>query len=289
MGIEAESEPVSCLFPRSQSGNRRLVHSVYILGRQESLPKIRMYTQNVYTKKTSSLVLLSLLLLSALLIAIPASPVHAIVSGSPYLGVVNAVPTPASAAFGAVFVTGNAGSSIAKTDGSVVGQLSIFFSGTGITSVVFSGAQYYLYLSKDGLAQLSAGDIRYAGPFLTSDLTTFVGTLHANPEANGTYYDGQVSGLAAPCAVVCKLITGPLPTQISAGYMFIKVWDGSAVAAAQYININAGITVSPASVVANEPVTVQGGGFAPSTLIDLTYAYVFHPWSGHKMVVSGYW
>ncbi len=257
-------------------------------------------------RKLSTSTLLILLLISGLVALLPVSVVYGIASGAPKLGVVtqtgpNNAPSITNAYVSTTYTNGTAGNIGAETDTSHVGNLTLFVTDDGTTFVSFSGAQFYLYLSKNGLSCPGPGpcpgDIRYAGPFLVTALAT---PLKGYTEENGTYYIGTASTGSGDCSTSnCEIIEGPLPINIAAGYSFIKVYDGSSVAASQYINIAAGIrlTTSPISGMtnppsgpANRPVHVLGGGFVPSTTIDLNYTYLFYPWpSGASQNISGFW
>ncbi len=254
-----------------------------------------MYTHsNAYERKLSTSTLLTLLVVSAIITLVPIGVVHGIAGGAPKLGVLSqtgsdAAPTITAATVATGFVNGTAGNIGAKTDpasGSVSGNLTVFFSVGGIDLVTFSGAQFNLMLSKDGFSLLSPSDIKYAGPFLVSALATpLIGTV----EPNGTYYVGTTNVLGV-CTPGCKVVEGPLPINFAAGYKFIKVWDGSSVAALQFITIAAGIRIVPTSGPADRPVQVLGGGFTPNTLIDLNYSYTFRSWpTGGASVKSGQW
>ena len=253
-----------------------------------------MYTHKSISneRKLTSSIALSLLLLSAITVLIPVAPVFGISGGAPKLGVVtqtgpNSGPTLTSSYFGAIYVNATAGSIVASTDAPAhAGNLTIFTFASGVDLVTFSGAQFYLSLSTNGLSEavLGAGDLRYAGPFLTSDLPL---PLKAYPTVNGTFYIGHSTLAGGACGGNCQIIEGPLPIQISSGYKFIKLFDGSTVAALQYINIAPGIQITPTSGPANEPVTVMGGGFAPSLTIGLNYSFTFYPFPSGAGVPTG--
>jgi hypothetical protein len=250
--------------------------------------KITMYTQsNAYVRKLSSWTILTLLLVSALLMVLPVMQVHGS-TGHPTLGVTNTYATqPATYTAGTTYVNVTAGSNAAMTDGSTSGYFAIDF-GTfgGAQLVTFSGAQFSLYLSKDGLAQISSTDIKYAGPslFSVSDLTTNSG-WHAITETNGTFYIGQTTGGD-------EVITGPIPIKISNDYKFIKIYDGSTTSvavSAQAIFIQPGLTLTPSAGPAGTAVTAFGGGFPSSKVIDLVFSYAFINWQGVTSFPIGNW
>jgi len=164
-------------------------------------------------------------------------------TGHPTLGVTNAYSIePSTYTAGTSYVNVTSGSAVATTDGSVLGYFSIDF-GTfdGAQLVTFSGAQFELYLSEDGLAQISAGDIKYTGPtlFNVNDLTTNTG-WYKYTETNGTFYVGQTTGGQ-------EVVTGPIPPGISSAYKYVKIYDGSATAvavSAQYVTVAPGSTTT---------------------------------------------
>lgn len=228
-----------------------------------------------------------LLLAAAALAAVPSAPVYGS-TGLPTLGVTNTDSVrPTSYTQATNYVNVTAGSDLATTDGSVAGYLAIGFGTFGGSQLVtFSGTQFSLYLSKDGFSQVSPGDIRYAGPtpFNVADLTSNSG-WHSVSEANGTFYVGQTTGGE-------EVVTGPVPLKVANDYKYVKIFDGSAASVAvgaQRVSIEPGIRLSPTSGPAGIPVTVTGGGFAPSTSIDLSYSFLFFPWSGAPSTHRGNW
>ena len=224
----------------------------------------------------------------------PVGLVHGAVisNGGPVLGVVsqsgpNSGPTVTAITYGCNSISlptdctaaspnlvnataGNIGAHFATE----TGNLTIVFNAGGVPLITV-GAEFWLYLSQNGVSggALTAGDIKYAGPFLGTTLTTALKGYSTGyggvVQTNGTYYIGTT----AVSTVAYQIVEGPLPIAIPAGYTFIKIYDGTAVAAYQYLVISPGIRLSPTSGPANTPVTVLGGGFTPNTLIDLNYSY----------------
>jgi hypothetical protein len=220
--------------------------------------------------------LVSLLLLSTLFSVIPIAPVHGS-SGVPSIGVLDSRTAPTTFTAASSFVAVVAGTDTASADNTTAGFFAIQFSG-----VTFSGSQFYLYLSKDGFSDISATDVKYAGIFNVANLGGTYGVLPV--QANGTFYAGLVGGV--------KTLEGPLPTQISSDYKYVKVFDGSTTAVAvtaQHVNVQPGLTLTPTSGPAGTPVTVSAGGFPSDRLIDLTYSYVYYPWSGSSTTRRGNW
>ncbi len=223
--------------------------STQLIYRDEAgISKIHLYTQsNVYMKKTSSLLILALLTASALLAFIPVA-VHGS-TGNIHLGTLNNKTAAAVYTGATSFVGVRAGSDAATNDANT--PLTDFFA-VNFNSVTFSGAQFYLYLSKDGLSSISAGDLKYAGPFLVANFS--LAFPNKSPQANGTFWEG-VTLLGA------KVLEGPLPTKISSDYKYVKVFDGSATAisvSSETISVNPGLTLSPTSGPAGVTVTASG-------------------------------
>jgi hypothetical protein len=230
--------------------------------------------------------LLIALLLSTTLTVFVIPPVYGS-SGNPTLGVTNAEATqPTTFTPASSFVTVTAGSDSATTDTSVSGYFAIEFGTFGGPQLVtFSGTQFTLYFSKDGLSQISPGDIEYSGPtpFNVADLMS--NTWRAVSETNGTFYIGQTtSGVEA--------VVGPVPLAASPAYKYVKIFDGSSTALAaarETVKLLPAMAVTPTSGPAGDVVTVTAGGFPANTLIDLAYSFNFYPWNGPTSVGSGNW
>ncbi len=247
--------------------------------------KTQMYTHsNVYAKKISSGTILAILAISALILLLPLSPVHAS-TGHPTLGTV----TSASALTGWVqatsFVGAKAGTDGATNDANtpLTGHFASCFSCAAPSGVSFSGSVFYLYLSRDGLSSISAGDVRYAGPFNVADLQN-AAVVTTKMQANGTFYLGTVGGIA--------LLSGPIPISISSAYDYIKVFDGSSGAVAvssQTVSINPGITVSPSSGAAGVGVTLKGGGFPANMNVNINYSFTYVAWNDATSTKKGAW
>jgi len=237
-----------------------------------------MYTQsNAYVRKLSSGTILTLLLLSAILVLIPAATHATITGATPTLGAVNQVTSPQTYTSAPLNISVVAGSATVTAINNVA-HTGLFAINFTLTS--FSGAQFWLYMSPNGGNNLNTtgGDIKYAGPFSKSDFAAYVGTLHNVTFSGIHYYIGTTSGGIAA-------IVGPIPITISSNYNYIKVYDGSCgsnptfcggagmAVAAQLVAVQPGITVTPTSGPAGTTVTVSGGGFPVSTLIDLNYSF----------------
>ena len=244
-----------------------------------------MYTQSEYVRKASSTALLAVLLLSALIALIPIAPVFGS-TGNVVLGVANSDTAPTTFTAAVNFVNVSAGTDHATNDCTLAPCALANFFAINFNSVTFSGSQFALYLSKDGLSQISAGDVKYAGLFSVSDL---LGTGVIKTMTNGTFWIGTTSGN--------NLIVGPIPTKISNDYAYVKVFDGSTTSVAANIHqlgILPGITLSPACTAspycaAGTLVAVSGGGFPANKVIDLNYSYTFYAWSGAPSAKAGAW
>jgi hypothetical protein len=240
----------------------------------------KMYTPNAYQRKFSSSTLLLILLASAIVLLIPVGVVHGS-TGHPVLGVVDAAPTPATENFATATESVFAGTNAATTDAAVAGLLTIDFGTAGTPNTVFSGAQFQLYLSKDGFSQKSATDVLYTGTtaFLVGDFAANVGTLKSVSEgANGTFYIGTLGFGPGD-----QVVVGPIPVKISSDYKYLKIFDGSSTSEAvsqQQLKILPGIKVSPNTGAAGTGVTINGGGFATATTIDINYTFLFTSWAG---------
>jgi hypothetical protein len=252
---------------------------------------------NVYTKKTSSVLLLSLLLVSALVMLVPIAVVHATITGTPVLGVANKSGTPAPTAFtpattsvDVIAGTSSVGPIATGCDGGVCAYTPSFF-GINFNGVTFSGAQFYLYLSTNGFANVntsgSTPDIRYAGPFSASALTG-AGALVAVGLATGIVGDNYWIG--SPGAGE-DLVVGPIPVEISTAYQYVKVYDGSCGAnpsfcggtgvagAKQLINVQPGITIDVTKGPAWTSVHVSGGGFPTNMHVNINGTYTTFEWT----------
>ena len=246
-----------------------------------------MYTQHsAYERKISSTTVLLLLLLSALLVFLPVAAVQGS-TGHPTAGTVTSQATLAGYTAAANYVNVTAGAAVAGLDcgatfpASCTGGVSGFlaFNTAGVT---FSGSQFALYLSKDGLSQISPGDIAYAGGLTDNALFT-TAELNAVPvtsvvEKNGTFYLGNTG-----------ILSGPIPVTASHEYKYLKIFDGSTTAlavSAQYLTIMPGLSVKPTAGSAGQSLTFTGGGFPTSTVVDILYTYTYNEWTTAGVTVG---
>ncbi|MGD0395901.1 MAG: hypothetical protein ABSB26_03210 [Nitrososphaerales archaeon] len=211
---------------------------------------------------------------------IPVANVHAAISGTPTLGAVDAVPTPTTYTQSSASINITAGGNAVSAINGVAhtGLFAINFTG-----VTFSGAQFYLTMSPDGLNNIntSAGDVRYAGPFTKSNFASAscAGTLCREVFGGNDYYIGTTSG-GVP------VIEGPIPVNISSLFNYIKVYDGSCgtnpafcgagvAVAAGFVQVQPGLTLKYYSGYAGMLETVYGGGFPLNTLINMNYSFTY--------------
>lgn len=138
------------------------------------------------------------------------------------------------------------------------GNVSLYFG-----NVTFSGSQFYLLFSADGLSQVSSGDIRYTPLFSVAavmDLTTAPIVL-ADPNFPGQWLVGQ------------GWINGSIPTNIAGGLFYIKAFDGAttALAVTHAIPIIASLRIIPAAGAAGTTIIVSGNAFPTNALVNLSY------------------
>ncbi len=158
------------------------------------------------------------------------------------------------------------------------GNLTIIFYNSSLTNpllVDFSGAQFDLYMSRNGYSNLTSDDVLYASAFSVSDLNLPFGgqtyTQHNSRLLNGvgTFDLGYID----QSGVIYKILTGPLPFDITNEYKYIKIFDGSAtlIAAAGIINILPAIDITPDYGPACAEITMTGVALAPNRLYNITF------------------
>jgi len=195
-------------------------------------------------------------------------------TGPAHLGYVNNSPPLTTSTFSGATSTDavRAGSSdVYKQDGTPPVGTAMFT--IDLTSVTFSGAQFALYLSRDGLSQVSPGDILYTGYFSVATLqTTAISSITFSSSiwqgGSATFYYGTLTA-GNP------IVSGPVPFYVPGGNYYIKIYDGSSTFLAvslQQVIILPDIYVSPAGPnPAGTPVTVQGVAWpSPAGLVNLT-------------------
>ncbi|MEM3186552.1 MAG: hypothetical protein QXQ39_07745 [Conexivisphaerales archaeon] len=195
-------------------------------------------------------------------------------SGNPKIGALSTnYPYPFSSASFNVSVPAGT-DTVVKLDGTAPAATSLF--DINFTGVTFTGGQFFLYVSKNGLSQLSSSDVNYSGPFPVAQLQTIVHTAGHGPLHgwfNVTVSNPNLPGGSATFSLGNNSIVGPAPTNIAGGNYYIKVFDGSstsvAVSIAQLVLLP-GITISPTSGPAGATVTVSGSAFSPSSLANVS-------------------
>jgi len=150
--------------------------------------------------------------------------------------------------------------------------LVIIFTYNGANLVTFSGSQFDLYMSRDGYASLSPGDIPYAMGFDVSAFSSpFPTAIQISdsflPNGRATFYQGNgtINGVSA------EMLMGPIPLNITQDYRYIKVYDGGVVVARQPIMVQPSLTLTPASGPAGAAVGVYGNALEANTQYNLTY------------------
>jgi len=128
--------------------------------------------------------------------------------------------------------------------------------------VTFSGSQFYLLFSADGLSQVSAGDLRYTTIFnVAVVMDPLVTQMPADPSFPGQWTVGQ------------GWVNGTIPLNIPGGTFYIKAFDGAttALAVTQGIPVIASFTIVPTSGAAGTPMLLNGNAFPLGSLVNVTY------------------
>jgi uncharacterized protein YoxC len=231
---------------------------VFIKVSEDASPTEKVRNMRYKLTHTSALFLVLLLSLATPFMVFASTGTAGLgVVNKPYLNQV----TSFTAASASVSVKGGS-STVIAVDGnkSLTGYL-VFV----LDNVVFSGSQFYLYISKDGLSQISPGDFRFAGPFNVADLS-------GSPKnVTGGYSIGEVN----ISNVLHKMVEGPIPTNLSQGNYYIKVYDGSSTSvavSAPFIQIVPNIVLSPTSGPAGATVTISGYGFTSGGVVNISYS-----------------
>lgn len=221
--------------------------------------------KKVHRMKYKNVFLSAILLVTIMGFLAPAISVFAS-TGTASLGVVNKPylnqATTFKAANSSVTVKGGSSTAVAIDSTTLSPPQYLVFVLDGVT---FSGSQFYLYISKDGLSQITSGDFRFAGPFNVADLSA--------PFKNVT--GGFSIGRNASGPLNHKLVEGPIPTNLSQGNYYIKVYDGSSTSvavSAQYIKIVPNLVLTPSAGPAGALVTANGYGFTANGVVNITFS-----------------
>ena len=175
------------------------------------------------------------------------------------------------------FVSSSTGNiRINSTGPSVVGQqvqaggnVSLYFG-----AVMWSGDQFYLFLSEDGSTQLTSGLV-YTPTFSVYDVANSTGSID---------YTGE-SGV---WTVGSNWINGSIPSTIALGNYFIKAVDqiGSSVAVTDTfltvnpLSYNASLVISPPSGPGGIPITFSGSNYPVGSSVVISYLDpVFATWN----------
>ncbi|MEO3994085.1 MAG: hypothetical protein QN229_07270, partial [Desulfurococcaceae archaeon TW002] len=225
------------------------------------------------TYKVSALLIMSILILGLL----TSIPTQAAV-GQPKLAIVDSKTDPTYISIAKRNVSIKAGSDeVVKIDGTEITQpayLAIVFAIGTENLVTFSGAQFDLYMSKDGKAQLSPDDKCYARDFLVSDLDGPLKKVTVNnPLLKGGVADFYIGTITID-GTDYKVVIGPIPFNITAEYKYIKIFDGlttPVAVSAQEVEVLPVLEITPTKGPGGALVTLKGYAFYPNRLLNLTY------------------
>src|SRR4030067_479769 len=138
-------------------------------------------------------------------------------------------------------------------------NISLYFG----TVVTFSGSQFYLLLSQDGLSQVSTGDIRYTPLFNVAS----VGSATVSQVTDAVNFPGGAWTLGD------GWVNGSIPLNIAGGAYFIKAFDGftTALAVTQGFTVTASLRIIPAAGSAGTAIIVSGNAFPTNAVVSLSY------------------
>ncbi len=149
------------------------------------------------------------------------------------------------------------------------GNLTIIFAYNSTLLVDFSGAQFDLVMSKNGYSNMDEVTAAYLPGVPVSELNLPFHVYAGNPDYSlGTITNGSTT---------YKILTGPIPLDITNDYHYIKIYDGTStlVAAAGIINILPGFAITPDQGAPCTTVTVNGYAVGSNTLYNFTYGHTF--------------
>ena len=238
-------------------------------------------------------VVVTVLIAAALLSGVSIGGAHAS-NGSPQIASVNSVPRPTAVTFPAHNESVVVGTSeVVSIDGASVsppGVFAISFAGLN-----FSGAQFELYMSADGFAQIGNSDVRYGPTFNVADFSNATDAWKQvdgsiGPGLTGTFYIGTTES-------DIPMVAGPIAMNISNAYDFIKIFQGSSSSVVvvggstgtRTLNTFINIQLSSSSGAPGTPVTVTGGGFPAGTAVDINATYETAPWIGSNETHNFTW
>ena len=229
-------------------------------------------------KKAFSVLMLALLVLPVLSFAVPVRAS----TGHPVLAAVDLVDDKIVFANSNVsIIAGN--TSVTKVDNGNQYEgrnFAIIFAVNDSNLVTFSGAQFDLYISKDGYSSISSDDKLYASGFSVSDLSL------AHKEVNktnallkdglGTFTIGtfELTNDVTGNNDTVKALVGPIPFDITADYKYIKIFDGSSTlvaVSAQIVEILPSFSLTPSKGAPCTTVTLTGVALPSGVVYNLTY------------------
>ncbi len=231
-------------------------------------------------RKSYALLIVALLALPMLTFAVPVNAS----TGAPYLG---AIDDSNNLYIGVSDVSVKAGQTIVDLvdDNDMSGldaRFTIIFNYNGTNLVDFSGAQFDLYMSKNGYSNVTSDDILYASSFSTSmlDLPYGQNVVKANARllggnatftlGTGSFFDVYQGG----ASITAKVLTGPIPFDITPDYKYVKIWDGSNTLVAvsiQRVIVLPFIAFVPTMGPGCQLVVLSGTALLPNAVINLTY------------------
>jgi len=232
------------------------------------------------SRKSYAFLIVTLLALPLLTFAVPVNAS----TGAPYLG---AIDGSNNIYIGVSDISIQAGQAIVSLvdDTDMAGEnarFTIIFNYNGTNLVDFSGAQFDLYMSKNGYSNVTSDDILYASSFSTPMLDLPYGqtVVKANSRLLGgnatfTLGTGTFSDVNQGYATItAKVLTGPIPFDITPDYKFIKVWDGSNTLVAvsiQRVIVLPYIAFVPSTGPGCQLVVLSGTALKPNAVINLSY------------------
>lgn len=239
----------------------------------------------------TGLVVIIVLVAAAMLSGLSTSVAHASV-GRVQIASANSVPRPTAVTFPSNNESVIAGTDeVVNIDGaalSLPGVFAISFAGMS-----FSGAQFSLFMSTNGFAEIESTDVPYGPTFSIADFTNttdawkpLAGSLGLG--LNGTFYIGTTeSGV--------RMVAGPIAMDINNSYDYIKIFQGSSspvVVAGGSVAAQPGIATIQLNSSSGAPgtsVKVTGGGFSGGTAVDINATYEAAPWIGANMTHNITW
>ncbi len=233
----------------------------------------------MYSRKSYAILIVALLALPMLTFAVPVKAS----TGAPYLG---AIDEGYNLHVGVSEVHIQAGQSYVDSVDSIDlssgnWTFTIIFEYNGTKYVDFSGAQFDLYMSKNGYSNITEDDLLYASEFSVTmlDLAYPQSVVKTNSRLLGgsaTFSLGAIDlyDMGIGQTVNAKILTGPIPYDITPDYQYIKVWDGVSTLVAvalQRVDILPTLVFIPTDGPGCQTVVLSGAALVPNEVINLTY------------------